>query len=323
MDELNLNRAFIQVVDSGSFSAAARHLNTSVTSVARQVSSLEAMLGVRLLNRTTRKQSLTEVGQLYYSKLTDILRQVESVKREVSSYQEAVKGCLRVHLRNSVGSQMIVPALPQFLARHTDVTLDVTLTDERADLVALGIDVAVWLGHLEDSSMIARRLGPSRRVVCASPAYLEQHGCPKTPHDLAEHNCLVYRAKNYDHVWRLTKGGETIEVPVSGNLQTDSSAVLLTSAINGLGLVLVQEVMAREAISKGELLPVLSDYQVSPTEADTALYAVYPQTRRLSPKTRAFIDFLVTLFQDKSDAPAVRGRSEYRRSVRSTAQQLA
>lgn len=299
MDELNLNRAFVQVVESGSFSAAARHLNTSVTSVARQVSNLEAMLGTRLLNRTTRKQSLTEVGQFYYSKLTDILRQVENVKREVSSYQQTVKGCLRVNLRISVGSQVIVPALPRFLSQHPDLKFDITLTDERTDLVAEGIDVAVWLGSLQDSSMIARRLGPGRRVMCASPDYLARCGAPKVPQDLTKHNCLVYRAKDYDPVWRLKKNGKRIDVPVSGNLQTDSSAVLLTSAINGLGLVILQQLMARDAIGKGELVSVLSDYEVSPTESETALYVVYPHSRRISPKTRAFVDFLVALFQDR------------------------
>jgi DNA-binding transcriptional LysR family regulator len=300
MDELTVNRAFVQVVQSGSFSAAARRLDMSVTSIARQVSSLEATLGVRLLNRTTRKQSLTEVGQIYYAKLLDILKQVDDIKREVSSYQKVVKGRLRVHLRISVGTQVIVPALSRFLADHPDVTLEVVLTDERADLVGLGIDVAVWLGNLEDSSMIARRLSRGRRVMCGSPAYLKRNGHPKTPEDLREHNCLVYRAKNYVSRWRLTKNKETIEVDVSGNLETDSSAALLSSALNGLGLVIVQESMAREAITKGELVPVLSDYEVSPTEFDMALYAVYPHGRRISPKTRAFIDFLVMLFQDQN-----------------------
>ena len=150
MDELTTNRAFLHVVESGSFSAAARELNIAVTSVARQVSSLESRLGVQLLNRTTRKHSLTEPGRIYYNQINDIMRQYDCAKREVASYQKSVKGCLRVHLRTSIGTFIIVPALPRFLAKNSDVTLDVTLTDERADLVALGIDVAVWLGELED-----------------------------------------------------------------------------------------------------------------------------------------------------------------------------
>ena len=297
MDEMRLIRVFVQVVDSGSISAAARQLNTSITSVARQIGHLESMMGVRLLNRTTRRQSLTEAGRYFYSRLLGIVRDLDEIKREVTSYQEMAKGRLRVHLRTTVGNQVIVPALPRFFADYPEITLDVTLTDERADLVALGIDVAVWLGMLEDSSLIARRLSPSRRVLCASPGYLAKHGHPQKPADLADHNCLVYRAKHYDNRWRFLKGEERIEIPVSGNLETDSGAVLFTGALNGLGLIIVQESMAREALARGELVPLLVDYEVSPTESDTALYVVHPGSRRVSPKVRAFIDFLVALFR--------------------------
>jgi DNA-binding transcriptional LysR family regulator len=300
MDELRLIRVFVQVVDSGSISAASRHLNTSVTSVARQIGYLETKFGVRLLNRTTRRQSLTEVGQFYYSKLLNVVREIDDIQREVSSYQETAKGRLRVHLRATVGNQVIVPALPRFFAEYPDITLDVTLTDEKADLVALGIDVAVWLGNLEDSSLIARRLSPSKRVLCASPGYLERNGNPAHPHELASHNCIVYRAKHYDNRWRFKKNGETIEVPVSGNLETENGAVLFTSALNGLGLIIVQESTVREALAKGDLVAVLADHEVSPTVDDTALYAVHPGSRHTSPKTRAFIDFLVGLFRQQS-----------------------
>ncbi len=296
MDELATNRAFLHVVESGSFSAAARELNVAVTSVARQVTSLEARLGVQLLNRNTRKHSLTEPGRVYYSQITDIIRQYDYAKREVASYQKAVKGCLRVHLRTSIGTQIIVPALPRFFADHSDVTVDVTLTDERADLVALGIDVAVWLGELEDSSMIARRLTPGRRVICASPAYIAAHGSPATPDDLRAHNCLVYCARSYDNLWRLTRNKETTVIEVSGNMQTVSSAALFAAATSGLGLVALQESMVREPIRRGELVHLLTDYQVSSTDADIGIYAVYPGGQRVSPKARAFIDFLVRLF---------------------------
>ena len=297
MDELTTNRAFLHVVESGSFSAAARELNIAVTSVARQVSSLESRLGVQLLNRTTRKHSLTEPGRIYYNHINDIMRQYECAKREVASYQKSVKGCLRVHLRTSLGTFIIVPALPRFLAKNSDVTLDVTLTDERADLVSLGIDVAVWLGELEDSSMVARRLTPGRRVVCASPAYIALHGSPEMPEDLHNHNCIVYCARGYDNLWRFKRDNETTRVEVSGNLQSVSSAVLLASARSGLGLVVLQETMVREPISHGELVQVLGEYQVSSTDLDIGIYAVYPGSRRISPKARAFIDFLVTLFR--------------------------
>lgn len=302
MDELSTNRAFVQVVESGSFSAAARDLNISVTSVARQVTDLEARLGVQLLNRTTRHHSLTEPGRFYYDQVVELVRQYDLLKREAASYQKGVKGCLRVHLRSSIGNQIVVPALPRFLANHPDVTMDVTLTDERADLVSLGIDVAVWLGELEDSTLIARRLTRARRVVCASPGYIERHGLPQAPEDLRDHNCIVYRARNYDNVWRLTKGDRTIPIVVSGNLQTVSPAVLLTSAVVGLGIVVLQESMVREAMRGEKLIHILPEYSVSSTEADVGIYAVYPGGRRVSPKARAFIDFLVALFRDQ-DGP--------------------
>ncbi|MFO1143033.1 MAG: LysR family transcriptional regulator [Amaricoccus sp.] len=297
MDELTINRAFVHVVDTGSFSAAARELNMAVTSVARQVTSLEALLGVQLLNRTTRKHSLTEPGRIYYDQITEIMRHYDNAKREVASYQKAIKGCLRIHLRTSLGNAIIAPALPKFLAEHPDITMHVTLTDEQADLVATGVDVAVWLGELEDSSMIARRLTPSRRVICASPAYLERFGRPEVPADLRNHNCLLFCARGYDNVWRLTRDGETIPVVVCGNLQTVSSAVLYAGAINGLGLVAMQESTVRGPIARGELVQVLADFDVRPTDADIGIYAVYPGSRRVSPKARAFIDFLVALFK--------------------------
>jgi DNA-binding transcriptional LysR family regulator len=296
LDELSVNRAFVHVVEKGSFSAAARFLDASVTSVARQVNSLESMLGVRLINRTTRRQSLTEAGQLYYSKITAVLSQLDEVKRDVSSYQEDVKGRLKVHLRSTIGNQVIVPALPRFLTQFPNVTLHLTLTDERVDLVEHGVDVAVWLGALEDSSMIARRLSPSNRVVCGSPLYLQKHGIPQEPMDLLKHNCLVFEAKDYSNVWRFTQGGDTVEVPVSGNLTTNSGIALITSAIHDAGLALLQKSLVRESLARGELVQVLEEYSASPTGTDPALYAVYSSSRRLSPKSRAFVDFLVDLF---------------------------
>lgn len=298
MDEMMTNRAFLQVVESGSFSAAAAEIGVSVATVARQVNSLEARLGVHLLHRTTRSLSLTEAGKLYHARIRDVLQTYDSVKREVASFQKDVKGLLRLHLRHSVGNQIIVPALPAFLKKHPNIKLDVTLTDVREDLVSQGVDVAVWLGSLEDSSLIARRLSPGKRLVCCSPAYVAAHGMPANPDALATHNCIVYRAKSYDSSWRFSRDGKTTSVSVSGNLESESSAVLMTAAINGLGLVMLQEAMVRASIQSGALVDVFPDYQVSSTDADIALYAVYPGSKQTSPKTRAFIDFLVRLFKE-------------------------
>jgi DNA-binding transcriptional LysR family regulator len=300
VDELSINRAFVQVVEAGGLSAAARRMNTSVTSVARQVNSLEALLGVRLLNRTTRRQSLTEAGQDYYSRISEAIARIDDIKRDVSAFQEDVKGRLRVHLRTTIGIQVVIPALPRFLAQYPELTLDVTMTDERVDLVAHGVDLAVWLGALENSSMIARRLSPSRRFVCASPDYLARCGPLEKPEDLSNHNCLVFNAKNYTNVWRFTKDDETIDVPVSGNLRTNSGIAVLSSAIHGVGVALLQETIVQDALEKGELRHVFAEYAATPTQLDGAIYAVFPHGRRLSPKTRAFVDFLVELFRERS-----------------------
>jgi len=302
MDELDGMRVFVQVVDGGSFSAAARQADASVSSIARHVKALEDSLGTRLLNKTTRQQALTEAGRIFYGRAKAILDEVDRARRDVSSFQSTVKGLLRVYLRSSAGSAVIAPALPEFLVRHPEVTLDVTLADERVDLVANSIDVAVWLGHLDDSSMIARRLSPSRRVVCGSPQYFARRGVPAQPTDLAGHNCLVYKASHYGNVWRFTKGGDKVDVTATGNLQTSSGSVLMTTALAGLGLMVVQEWMVRSVLQSGRLLSVLTDYDVSPTEYDTALYAVYPHGRGLSLKTRAFVDFLVELFREREPA---------------------
>ena len=299
MDELAGIRIFVQVVEEGSLSATARQNHASVSSIARQVKSLEDLLGTRLLNKTTRNQSLTEAGQIFYERAKLILEDIDRVKRDVSSFQNSVKGLLRVYLRTSAGTAVILPALPRFLERHPQLAIDVTLGDERIDLVANSIDVAVWLGHLTDSSMVARRLSASRRVVCGNPQYFKRHGRPREPADLSKHNCLVYKATHYGNIWRFSKGANRIDIPVAGNLQTSSGSALMAAALAGLGLMVVQKWMVNSALKNGALVSVLEDYDVSPTDTDTALYAVYPHSKGLSPKARAFVDYLIELFRER------------------------
>jgi DNA-binding transcriptional LysR family regulator len=191
---------------------------------------------------------------------------------------------------------MIVPALPTFMAQHPELTLDITLSDERRDLVANNIDVAVWMGHLPDSEIVARRLSPSQRIVCASPAYLARKGIPRAPEDLRQHDCLLYTARSYGNGWAFSREGRQEEIAVQGTLRTDNALVLLSAALSGMGLIVVHEWMVRLDISQGRLARVLGDYTVNPRPGDAELYAVYPSSRGLSRKVRAFVDFLVTLF---------------------------
>jgi DNA-binding transcriptional LysR family regulator len=300
MDELAAMRAFAKVVEAGSFSEVARQTDMSISSILRQVNGLEEVLGVRLLKRSTRQLAMTEAGQQYFRNVSSILHEIEAAKRAASTYQEGLKGTIKIHARTSAGTEMIVPALPHFLAQYPELQIDITLTDERADLLSEGIDLAIWLGNLEDSSMVARQLSSSRRLVCASPEYFKRNGVPESPQDLLQHNCLVFRSNHYSDGWRFRKDGESVTIPVAGNLKTANGAVLMTCAKNGLGIVLLQDWMVRSAKKEGLLQTALTDFEVFPTDYDTTLYVVYPHKDGLPHKVRVFIDFLMALFQERA-----------------------
>lgn len=296
MDEFTRIQTFIKVVEAGSFSAAARH-ESSISSVARQVKSLEDELGVRLLNRSTRSLSLTEPGRRFYERVCVIANDLKNAKSEATSFQESVKGVLRVSLRVSTGTTIIVPALPTLLEQYPELSIDISLTDERRDLVANNIDVAVWMGNIPDSELVARRLSPSQRIVCGSPTYFQRHGVPRSPADLREHNCVLFTARSYGNVWGFTRDDQHEEIEVQGTVRSDNGLVLLSAALSGLGLIVVHEWMVRLPIAQGALVRVLDDYSVNPKAGDAELYAVYPSSRGLSRKVRVFVDFLVALFR--------------------------
>jgi DNA-binding transcriptional LysR family regulator len=297
MDELYSIRLFIQVVHAGSFSEAARRVQLSTSSVARHITALEDNLGVRLLNRTTRNHGLTEAGRVYFESAMQAIAALDQAKHSVASYQSEVKGRLSVHVRTSVGMQIVGPALPRFLKAHPQLVVDLTLTDNRVDLVTEGIDVAIWLGHLQDSSLIARLLRPSHRLVIASPDYLKERGAPQEPDDLRQHNCLLFKDYEHRYIWHFRSKTSTTEVPVSGNLIAANSNVLVSCALQGLGIALIHEESVRDLVDAGRLRSLLADWEASPTDADIALYVVYPHSRGLAPKVRAFVDFAVALFK--------------------------
>lgn len=301
MDELCALRVFGKVAELGSFSRAARALDTSISSVSRQVAALEASVGVRLFNRTTRQLVLTEAGRQYFHDVVPALKDLDEAKHAAAAFQEGVRGRLHLHASNLAGAEIIVPALPAFLARYPEVTVEVTLTGERVDLVAERVDVAVWVGSLGDSSLVARQLSPSRWVVCGSPEYFARHRAPKAPGELAKHNCLLFTRPRYVDEWTFRRGGEVMRVPVTGNLRTNTTSVLVTSAKKGLGIAVLQEWMVRKSCAEGALQAVLGGYEVRPTSDDTALSIVYPQ-RRLPPKTRALVEFIAGLFEQEGVA---------------------
>lgn len=302
MDELDSIRVFMTVVDQGSFSAAARALNKSASSVARQIGWLEEDLGVRLLNRNTRSQSLTEAGRLYYDRVTAISRDLTATKLATRSAHEGVEGLLRIALRTSMATTVVVPALADFLERHPGLELEIEVTDDRKDLVGNNIDLAIWVGELPDSDLVARRLSINRRILCAAPAYLERAGTPQTPEELRDHNCLIFRKRIFGPNWRLChESGTEVEIPVRGTITSENGMVLLTAALGGQGLIVVQEWMVQDLLRDGRLRRVLPDYSVGPTMTHASLYVVFPGSRRMSRRVRVFVDFLVALFERDKD----------------------
>jgi len=296
VDDLKLIRTFIKVVEAGSFSAVARE-TSSVSSVARQIRALEDELGARLLNRNSRRLSLTYAGQRLYERAKGIVNDVDSVKSEVRSIQEEVKGTLRVALRTAAGTILVMPALPRLLEQYPDLELDIILTDERKDLIANQIDVAIWMGELPNADIIARRLITTKRIVCASKGYLDRHGIPQSPQDLRNHQCLLYTAPFYGREWVFRKGDEVIAVEVGGGVRADSGLVLLSSALMGLGMTVLPEWMVRSHLAEGAIVQVLGDFTVNPYPGHAEHYAVYPSSRGLSRKVRVFVDFLVEVFK--------------------------
>jgi DNA-binding transcriptional LysR family regulator len=282
--------AFVRVADSRSFSEAARRLRLSKSVVSRQVSALETQLGARLFHRTTRSLSLTEVGQAYYERCARILAEIEEANLSVSSLQGEPRGTLRINAPMSFGVLHLAPLLPSFLERYPLIDIDMAMNDRFVSLIDEGFDVAVRIGKLEDSSLIARHLAVARRVVCASPAYLERRGVPATPDDLADHCCLTYANRTTPEEWSFqTRDGQRWPVEVHGRLRVNNGDVLRAAALGGVGIITLPSFIVGRDLQAGTLVALLADY----LPQDLAIHAVYPHNRHLSPKVRAFVDFLV------------------------------
>lgn len=296
MDERSDMAVFVTVVGEASFAGAAKALGMTPSGVSRRIGRIEDRLGVRLLNRTTRRLSLTEPGEIYYRRSAQIVADIEEAERETAQQHATPRGRLRVTASNAFGHQEVVSVMPEFLRRYPEVSVELRLTDAVVDLVAEGIDIAIRSGSLEDSSIISRRLASTRRVVCAAPAYLEAHGVPRRPEDLLTHNCLVrHNQRQFFNDWTFEGPDGERTVRVDGNLTSNSMEALYSATLAGVGILRVSVFVVDEAICDGRLLPLLEDYE---RIDDTPIYAVYPSNRHLSPKTRAFIDFLTASLAD-------------------------
>jgi DNA-binding transcriptional LysR family regulator len=286
-------QAFIAVVDTGSFTAAADRLGAAKSAVSRRVSALEGRLGVQLLHRTTRVLNLTETGRSFYNHGTRILADLEEAEAAVQQEHGELRGTLRFALPLSFGVRHMCGPIATFSKLHPKVRFDLDLNDRRVDLIEDNFDVALRIGRLTDSSLIARRLFDVHAVVCASPHYLSIHGAPKTPADLADHQCLVYSNLIDPDKWEYEdSSGNKNAIKVNSTLSASSGDFLCNAAGHGMGLVIQPTFIASAAIRSGNLTPVLTDYTwpISPA------YAMYPPTRHLSYRVRAFIDFLAEKF---------------------------
>ncbi|MGO1245935.1 MAG: LysR substrate-binding domain-containing protein [Oceanisphaera sp.] len=275
---------FVAVAEAESFTQAAKKLTISTAQVSRQVSALEARLSTKLLYRTTRKVSVTEAGQIYYQHCRQVLDGLEEAERTMTNLQLAPKGKLKLTAPITYGEKTIAPLVNDFVQQYPELEVQMILTNQKLDLVAEGFDLAVRLGKLEDSSMMAKRLSSRTQYICASPQYLAAYGEPQRLSDLEQHNCLQ---GNLDY-WRFQEQGQARNIRVKGNIRCDSGWALLDAALKGIGIVQLPDYYVHAALAKGKLVPLLAQYQ----EPDEGIWALYPHNRHLSPKVRMLLDFL-------------------------------
>jgi DNA-binding transcriptional LysR family regulator len=285
--------AFVRVVEAGSFVAAADRLGISTSSLSRLVADLEQHLGTRLLNRTTRRLSLTESGQAYYERCVTLLADVAEAEAVAGQSAAQASGTVRLTCSYSMAEQTVAPAIAAFVERHPAVKFELIVSDRIVDLVEEGFDLAIRVGSVGSDRLVARRLGSMRLVLCAAPAYLERHGAPATPGELSRHNALTYAYSASLRVWRFTDAAGTVhDVRVTGNLHANSGDALRAAAIAGLGILYEPDFLLGSALRAGQLVRVLPDY----TGAGGEIWAVYPSRRHLSLKVRLFVDHIAAVF---------------------------
>jgi DNA-binding transcriptional LysR family regulator len=288
MDRLTSLTAFVRVVDAGGFSAAGRRLNMSTTMVSNHVQALEDRLGARLLNRTTRKVSLTEVGRAYYDRCIQILADIEQADDIAGALQSTPRGTLRIYTATHI-VPFVAPVVAEFLAKYSDVKVDLNMGERTVDIIDEGFDIAVRMTPPPDSSLITRNLATWRHVLCCSPGYLEKHGRPQQLSDLSEHNCVRHVNYPFDDEWRFVdRRGATASVRISGNLISNSGEMLRTAGLQGVGVCLAPGFLIHDDLDEGRLVRLLPEYR----PVELSMNAVYPHRHHLSAKVRTFIDML-------------------------------
>jgi len=312
VDRFQSLSVFAQVVEQGGFARAAERLQLSASAVSRHVADLEAHLGVRLLNRTTRKLSLTESGQAFHERTVQLLADLEEAEVAVASSAVSPRGTLRVTCPIAFGEWHVAPAIAAFSAQHPQLRFDVELSDRRVDLVEEGFDLAIRIGFSSSQAVIARRIGETRLVCVASPSYLALHGVPKVPEDLAGHRCVVYSYQSVRDVWRFADArGVEHSVRIAGPVMSNNGRFLAALATCGMAIAMEPDMMVRDELRSGRLVEILSGFR----PPAIPIHAVYPSRRHLSAKVRLFVDFIAQrLAGDRLVAPAARPADRVARS---------
>ena len=287
--------AFVSAVEQGGFSSAARELGLSPSALSKLVTRLEDRLGARLLQRTTRRLLLTPEGEVFFTRAQRILAAIDEAESEVTEANASPRGTLRLHCGSAFGMHQLALATPRFLARYPDISMDITISDQPPAAMEEGIDLAIRIGPLDESSMVARRICNLQRVICAAPSYLARCGTPQTPDDLQRHNCLWITSLPALRRWPFDTEEGIRVVNVGGNVAANTAETVLQLAIAGVGITRLTDVIVGDAINRGELVPVLTDWHHA---EPVPLFATYPSGRHLSPKVKAMVDFLVEEFGD-------------------------
>ena len=295
MDIFTTMKVYCSVVENDSLADAARKMNVSPSVVSKHLSALEDRLGVRLLNRTTRRLSITEEGAAYYERCKQIITDVAEAEIEVSSAHTAPRGLLKITAPVTFAHRHLTPHLPKFLDMFPEVEVQVQVNDRVVDLVDEGIDLAIRISQLKDSSLIARRLAPNRRYIAATPEYLERNGTPKSVDDLKDHRLITWPPGNPLNDWHFLIDGVDRIIKVKGAIAVNEGDAILTTLLAGGGLGMTQEFLAGPFVKEKKLVPLLEEI----VREDNPIYAVYPSSRHLSPKVRAFVDFLVKTYGPK------------------------
>jgi DNA-binding transcriptional LysR family regulator len=291
---------FVSVVESGSFSAAAQASGLTPSAVSKAITRMEDRLGVRLLQRTTRRLALTQEGETMLARGKEILAAIESAEAEVTANRGRPRGLVKLNTGTAFAKHRLAPVMTEFHARYPDITLELSISDRRVDVIAEQADIAVRTGPLGDSTLIARRIGAMQRVICASPDYLRRNGRPETPRDLANHNCLVLAGFSRLAQWPMRENGQTVLMNVRGSVTTDSAELLLDLALAGLGIVRFGDFLAEDALADGRLVPLLQDFHLTDPQPITALM---PPGRQTLPRVRATVDFLAERCGDGRGLP--------------------